>query len=169
MAAEHRFQVRDKVRVAARLSANPVEAFMDVVTSIDVQHRGEVWEVVRLLPADQSGFQYQIRAEGGLVRVVHEAELISAELSPSNSDWIALDGDRSIGRVYQITAGPESGLWFWTMTATRPGVSRSGTNGRAQTRGEAGRCVVAAYERVIAAAASYQRQPSDLSGDQELS
>ena len=72
-------KVGDKVRVAARLSANPVEAFMDVVTSIDVQHRGEVWEVVRLLPADQSGFQYQIRAEGGLVRVVHEAELISAE------------------------------------------------------------------------------------------
>jgi hypothetical protein len=72
------------------------------------------------------------------------------ELSPSNIDWIALDGHRSIGRVYQITAGPESGLWFWTMTVVRPGTSPLAMNGRAQTRGEAGRCVVEAYERLLA-------------------
>jgi hypothetical protein len=71
------------------------------------------------------------------------------ELSPSNTDWIALDGHRSIGRVYQITAGPEAGLWFWTMAVTRPGTATA-TNGRVQTRGEAARCVVAAYERLLA-------------------
>jgi hypothetical protein len=70
------------------------------------------------------------------------------ELPPSNVDWIALDGDRSIGRVYQLTAGPEAGLWLWTMTLVRPGIPPSATNGRCQTRGEAGRWVVAAYERL---------------------
>ena len=79
MAAEHRFKVGDKVRLAGRIGRNPVEEFMDIVTSIDVRHQDEVWEVVRLRPPDQSGFQYHIRAGGGLERLVHEAELIPAE------------------------------------------------------------------------------------------
>lgn len=70
----HRFKV-----VAARLSKNSVQHFMTVVTPIDVQHRGEVWEVVRLRPADLDGFQYHIRAADGLERVVHEKELVAAE------------------------------------------------------------------------------------------
>jgi len=36
-------------------------------------------EVVRLRPADQIGHQYHIRAEGGLERLVHEAELVPAQ------------------------------------------------------------------------------------------
>ena len=36
-------------------------------------------EVVRLRPADQIGLQYHIRAEGGLERIVHEAELNPAD------------------------------------------------------------------------------------------
>jgi hypothetical protein len=79
MTAGHRFKVGDRVRVAARLSRTAVEAFLDVVTSIDVQQRGEVWEVVRLRPPDESGFQYHIKAESGLERVVHEKELAAAE------------------------------------------------------------------------------------------
>jgi len=71
------------------------------------------------------------------------------ELPPSNTDFIAFDGDPSIGRVYEFKAGPEKGTWLWTMTAIRPGTAAV-TNGRANTRGEAARCVVAAYERLLA-------------------
>ena len=64
------------------------------------------------------------------------------ELAPSNTDWIAFDGDRSVGRVYQFKAGTEKGLWFWTMTVTGPGEPVMPSSGRAQTRGEAARAVV---------------------------
>jgi hypothetical protein len=36
-------------------------------------------------------------------------------------DFQALDGDEIVGQVYQIPTGLERGLWFWTMTALRPG------------------------------------------------
>jgi hypothetical protein len=36
-------------------------------------------------------------------------------------DFRALNGDEIVGRVYQIPHGPQSGLWFWTMTVVRPG------------------------------------------------
>jgi hypothetical protein len=65
-------------------------------------------------------------------------------------DFQALDGDEIVGRVYQIPHGPERGLWFWTMTVVRPGpritFPRSGTEAR---RGDAGRRVVEAYERLM--------------------
>jgi hypothetical protein len=51
----------------------------------------------------------------------------------------------------RIPHGPQAGLWLWTMTAVRPGprlpVPRSGTEAR---RGDAGRRVVEAYERLLA-------------------
>jgi hypothetical protein len=66
-------------------------------------------------------------------------------------DFQALDGDEIVGRVYQNPTGPERGLWFWTMTVVRPGpritFPRSGTEAR---RGDAGRRVVEAYERLLA-------------------
>jgi hypothetical protein len=65
-------------------------------------------------------------------------------------DFQALDGDEIVGRVYQIPHGPQAELWLWTMTAVRPGprlpVPRSGTEAR---RGDAGRRVVEAYERLL--------------------
>jgi hypothetical protein len=65
-------------------------------------------------------------------------------------DFRALDGDEIVGRVYQIPHGPQSGLWFWTMTALRPGPRITfQTNGTEARRGEAGRRVVEAYERLL--------------------
>jgi len=51
-------------------------------------------------------------------------------------DFVALDKDRSIGRLYQFEAGTEKGLWFWTMTVSGPGVRIMPSSGRVQTRGE---------------------------------
>jgi hypothetical protein len=36
-------------------------------------------------------------------------------------DLRALDGEEIVGRVYQLPHGPQGDLWFWTMTAFRPG------------------------------------------------
>ena len=57
----------------------------------------------------------------------------------------------------RIPTGPERGLWFWTITALRPGpritFPTSGTEAR---RGDAGRRVVEAYERLLAHAARHE-------------
>jgi hypothetical protein len=34
-----------------------------------------IWKVVRVLPADQTGFQYHIQADQGIERLVHESQL----------------------------------------------------------------------------------------------
>jgi hypothetical protein len=66
-------------------------------------------------------------------------------------DFRALDGEEIVGRVYQIPHGAGAGLWFWTMTAVRPGPRFPyPTNGREIHRGDAGRCVVEMYERLLA-------------------
>jgi hypothetical protein len=71
-------------------------------------------------------------------------------------DFQALDGDAIVGRVYQIPTGPQAGLWFWTMTVVRPGPRVTfPTNGTEARRGDAGRRVVEAYERLIAHAAKH--------------
>jgi hypothetical protein len=70
------------------------------------------------------------------------------DIPESDVDFIALDGDAIVGRVLQSEFGPENGVWFWTMTVTRPGQPGE-TNGRMKSRGEAGRCVVAAYQRLL--------------------
>jgi hypothetical protein len=65
-------------------------------------------------------------------------------------DLQALDGDEIVGRVYRIPLGPERGLWFWTMTVVRPGPRVTfPTNGTEARRGDAGRRVVEAYERLL--------------------
>jgi hypothetical protein len=67
-----------------------------------------------------------------------------------SEDFQALDGEEIVGRVYQIPTGPERGLWFWTMTALRPGPRITfPTNGTETRRGDAGRRVVEAYERLL--------------------
>jgi hypothetical protein len=68
-------------------------------------------------------------------------------------DFQALDGDEVVGRVYQIPTGPERGLWFGTMTVVRSGPRLPPpTNGTEARRGDAGRRVVEAYERLLAPA-----------------
>jgi hypothetical protein len=66
-------------------------------------------------------------------------------------DYTALDGATVVGRVYRIDGGPEQGLWFWSMTAHRPGPRpQILTSGKEARRGDAGRRVVEAYERLLA-------------------
>jgi hypothetical protein len=65
-------------------------------------------------------------------------------------DLWALDGDEIVGRAYQIPIGPERGLWFWTMTALRPGPRITlPTGGTEARRGYSGRRVIEAYERLL--------------------
>lgn len=78
----HAFKAGDKVRVVGSSSANSAEAFLDLVTSRDARHGAEVWEVTRLLPADDLGFQYHVKGVAdGTERLVHEAQLARAEAS----------------------------------------------------------------------------------------
>ena len=71
------------------------------------------------------------------------------DLPPSDLDWVAFDRDEIVGRVMQYQHGKEQGQWLWSMTVIRPGTAEI-SNGTTETRGEAGRCVVEAYERLLA-------------------
>jgi hypothetical protein len=65
----------------------------------------------------------------------------------SSRDLTALVGDYVIGRVYQIEHGPDEGFWFWTIF---PGMAVAHpTSGRERARGQAGRCVIEAYQRLL--------------------
>jgi hypothetical protein len=78
-------------------------------------------------------------------------------------DFQALNGDEIVGRVYQYPHGPQAGLWFWTMTAVRPGPRLAfPTNGTEARRGDAGRRVVEAYERLLSLAASFAEAASSM-------
>jgi hypothetical protein len=71
-------------------------------------------------------------------------------------DYTALDGEAVVGRVYLIEGGPGRGLWFWSMTAYRPGPRpQIATSGREARWGDAGRCVMEAYERLLAHGCSH--------------
>jgi hypothetical protein len=50
----------------------------------------------------------------------------------------------------RIKEGTEAGLWFWSMAVTVPGEQVMPSSGRVQTRGEAARCLIAAYEQALA-------------------
>ena len=72
---QHRFLLGDRVRIVRTASANYVEAFAAPNTPRDTS---TVWTVVRLVPSDDSGPQYHVRAENGSARAVHEHELDKA-------------------------------------------------------------------------------------------
>jgi hypothetical protein len=72
----HRFRVGDRVRIVASDDTSLVETFIDRVESSHTDKSQEVWEIVRLLPPDESGFQYHIKGgRDGLTRLVHERQL----------------------------------------------------------------------------------------------
>jgi hypothetical protein len=81
---EHRFQVGDRVRIVRIPSGNLLERYLDkslerIIRSDAAKRTGEVWEVVRLRPADAAGNQYQVRPMGGgPERLVHEEQLVPA-------------------------------------------------------------------------------------------
>ncbi len=68
---------------------------------------------------------------------------------PPAPDFIAFDDEELIGRVFQIQYGQGQGRWVWTMTVGPPGLRLTfATSGVEDRRGEAGRRVVEAYERL---------------------
>ncbi len=72
----HKFKIGDQVRLVKLASTNTVEAFLNMVTAIDVTRSEDVWEITRLLPADGNGFQYHIRGRhAGPDRLVREEQL----------------------------------------------------------------------------------------------
>lgn len=72
----HKFKVGDQVRLVKLASTNAVEAFLNMVTTIGAADRQEVWEVTRVLPADNAGFQYHVRGfHEGPDRLVREEQL----------------------------------------------------------------------------------------------
>jgi len=73
----HRFKVGDKVKMRRITIGNTVEAFLDRFKLPEaIERPGEVWEVVRLRPADDLGHQYHVRPlSGGQERLVHEQQL----------------------------------------------------------------------------------------------
>jgi hypothetical protein len=74
--ASHKFKVGDQVRLVKLASANTVEAFLNMVTTIDVTRPENTWEITRLLPADSNGFQYHIKGnQKGPERLVREEQL----------------------------------------------------------------------------------------------
>jgi hypothetical protein len=74
--ASHKFKVGDQVRLVKPASANTVEAFLNMVTTIDVTRPEDTWEITRLLPADSNGFQYHIKGnQKGPERLVREEQL----------------------------------------------------------------------------------------------
>ena len=74
--ASHKFKVGDQVRLVKLTSANTVEAFLNMVTTIDVTRPEDTWEITRLLPADSTGFQYHIKGnQKGPERLVREEQL----------------------------------------------------------------------------------------------
>jgi hypothetical protein len=84
--AQHAFNVGDRVRLVGASSANSAEAFLDFVAARDRENRDEIWEVTRLLPADDLGFQYHVRAvAGGIERLVRERQLAPAEAVPAGA------------------------------------------------------------------------------------
>ncbi|MGO4526442.1 hypothetical protein AB4097_16455 [Microvirga sp. 2MCAF35] len=67
------------MRLVKLASTNTVEAFLNLVTAIDVTRSQDIWEITRLLPADSNGFQYHIRGDqAGPDRLVREEQLQSA-------------------------------------------------------------------------------------------
>jgi hypothetical protein len=74
--ASHKFKIGDQVRLVKLASTNTVEAFLNMVTTIDVVQPQETWEVTRLLPSDSNGFQYHIKGnQMGPERLVREEQL----------------------------------------------------------------------------------------------
>ncbi len=64
------------MRLVKLTSTNTVEAFLNMVTSVDATQPEAIWEVTRLLPADDNGFQYHIRESlDGPGRLVREEQL----------------------------------------------------------------------------------------------
>jgi hypothetical protein len=75
----HIFSVGDEVRLTGTLSATRAEAFLELISLSERGRVPKAWEVTRLLPADEAGFQYHVRClHDGSERLAHERDLAPA-------------------------------------------------------------------------------------------
>jgi hypothetical protein len=66
-------------------------------------------------------------------------------------DYLAFEGERVIGRMFQITHAGNAGKWLWTVMATGTGDLPDGPpSGVEARRDDAVRRLVEAYERLVA-------------------
>jgi hypothetical protein len=66
-------------------------------------------------------------------------------------DYLAFEGERVIGRMFQITHAGNAGKWLWTVMATGTGDLPDGPPSGVEFRqDDAARCLVEAYEQLIA-------------------
>ena len=72
----HKFKIGNQVRLVRLASTNTAEAFLNMVTTINVMQPQDIWQISCLLPADSNGFQYQIkRVQEGPERRAREEQL----------------------------------------------------------------------------------------------
>ena len=64
-------------------------------------------------------------------------------------DFVAVDGEVKVGRIYKHDTHGGPANWFWAMNASRPGINRDGINcsGHALTKADAVRLVEETYLR----------------------
>jgi hypothetical protein len=72
---------------------------------------------------------------------------------PPTPDLLALDGERVVGRLFQITHNGNAGKWFWTMMASRERTLAAPICGIADEAGEAQECLRRCYDGVVPAPA----------------
>ena len=69
--------------------------------------------------------------------------------------------EQAVGRIYKHTSGPLVGVWFWSMTADGPDISRNAgeSHGTAQSPREAARLMEAAWFEAIRGSALERVMP----------
>ncbi len=65
------------------------------------------------------------------------------------SDFLAFDGERVIGRMFQMTRRGSTTRWYWIVMATGAGVLVDPPSGVEDGQDSAARCLVEAYERLM--------------------
>ncbi len=78
-------------------------------------------------------------------RLQHE---VHADCAPA-PDFLAFDGERVVGRMFQITHKGGAGRWFWTVMATGSCLLAEPPSGVAERQTDAASSLTEAYEQLI--------------------
>ncbi len=68
-------------------------------------------------------------------------------------DFLALEGDRVVGRMFEVTHAGNSGRWFWSVMSTKSGALSEPLCGVEEQQSDAARCVAEAYAQVTPSSA----------------